>query len=122
MLGKKIEEHETNVYLVNTGWAGGRYGMERCFRMKLPYTRAMVTAALNGALEKSEFEKDPVFGLAVPKTCPGVPDEFLSQKALWKDDAAYEAAAKELAQSFIKNFKKYGNMPENIVNAGPKAE
>ena len=122
MLGKKIEEHETNVYLVNTGWAGGRYGMERCFRMKLPYTRAMVTAALNGDLEKVEFEKDPIFGLAVPKSCPGVPAEFLSQKALWQNDAAYEAAAKELAQSFIKNFKKYSNMPEAIVNAGPKAE
>ena len=122
MLGKKIEEHETNVYLVNTGWAGGRYGMERCFRMKLPYTRAMVTAALNGDLEKVEFEKDPIFGLAVPESCPGVPAEFLSQKALWQNDAAYEAAAKELAQSFIKNFKKYSNMPEAIVNAGPKAE
>ena len=122
MLGKKIEEHETNVYLVNTGWAGGRYGMERCFRMKLPYTRAMVTAALNGDLEKVEFEKDPIFGLAVPKSCPGVPAEFLSQKALWQNDAAHEAAAKELAQSFIKNFKKYSNMPEAIVNAGPKAE
>ena len=122
MLGKKIEEHETNVYLVNTGWAGGRYGMERCFRMKLPYTRAMVTAALNGELEKAEFEKDPIFGLAVPKSCPGVPSEFLSQKALWQNDEAYEAAAKELAQSFIKNFKKYSNMPDVIVNAGPKAE
>ena len=122
MLGKKIEEHETNVYLVNTGWAGGRYGMERCFRMKLPYTRAMVTAALNGELEKSEFEVDPIFGLSVPKSCPGVPAEFLSQRALWQNDEAYEAAAKELAQSFVKNFKKYSNMPENIVNAGPKAE
>ena len=122
MLGKKIEEHDTNVYLVNTGWAGGRYGMERCFRMKLPYTRAMVTAALNGDLEKSAFEKDPYFGLAVPKTCPGVPDEFLSQKALWQNDEAYDAAARELAASFIKNFRKYTNMPDNIVKAGPKAE
>ena len=82
----------------------------------------MVTAALNGELEKSEFETDPVFGLAVPKTCPGVPAEYLSQKALWQDDEAYSAAAKELARSFIKNFKKYTNMPEAIVNAGPKAE
>ena len=82
----------------------------------------MVTAALNGELEKAEFEKDPIFGLAVPKSCPGVPSEFLSQKALWQNDEAYEAAAKELAQSFIKNFKKYSNMPDVIVNAGPKAE
>ena len=121
MLGKKIEAHETNVYLVNTGWAGGRYGAERCFRMKLRYTRAMVTAALNGELEKSDFVTDPVFGLAVPVSCPGVPAEFLSQRALWQDDAGYEAAARELADNFIKNFKKYSNMPAAIVNAGPKA-
>ena len=120
MLGKKIEEHDTNVYLVNTGWSGGRYGAERSFRMKLPYTRAMVTAALNGELEKGEFEADPFFGVLVPKTCPNVPDEFLNQRAMWQDDAGYEAAAKELASNFVKNFKKYTNMSEAIINAGPK--
>lgn len=122
MLGKKIDEHNTNVYLVNTGWAGGRYGSERSFRMKLRYTRAMVAAALNGELEKSEFEYDPVFNLSVPKTCPGVPDEFLSQRAMWNDDQAYQQTAKILAERFVNNFKKYSNMPENIVNAGPKAD
>ncbi|MBO4330806.1 MAG: phosphoenolpyruvate carboxykinase (ATP), partial [Oscillospiraceae bacterium] len=122
MLGKKIELHNTNVYLVNTGWAGGRYGSERSFRMKLRYTRAMVTAALNGELEKCEFELDPIFNLSVPKTCPGVPDEFLSQRALWKNDGAYFETAKELAARFVNNFRKYSNMPENIIKAGPVSE
>lgn len=119
MLGKKIEEHGAKVYLVNTGWAGGKYGVGS--RMKLKYTRAMVTAALNGELEKAEFELDPIFNVMVPKTCPNVPDEFLNQRALWKDQAEYEATAKDLAARFVKNFQKYSNMPANIVNAGPKA-
>lgn len=119
MLGKKIEEHDAKVYLVNTGWAGGKYGVGS--RMKLKYTRAMVTAALNGELEKAEFELDPIFNVMVPKTCPNVPDEFLSQRRLWKDQAEYEATAKDLAARFVKNFEKYSNMPANIVNAGPKA-
>ncbi len=87
--------------------------------MKLRYTRAMVTAALNGELEKAEFTRDPIFGLLVPKSCPEVPPEFLDQRALWQDDAAYEAAARELAENFRRNFEKYGNMPENIRSAGP---
>ena len=120
MLGKKIEEHDSNVYLVNTGWAGGKYGVGS--RMKLKYTRAMVTAALNGELEKSEFELDPIFNVMVPKTCPNVPDEFLNQRAMWKNDAEYEATAKDLAARFVKNFKKYSHMPAHIVEAGPKAE
>lgn len=119
MLGKKIEEHGAKVYLVNTGWAGGKYGVGS--RMKLKYTRAMVTAALNGELERAEFELDPIFNVMVPKTCPNVPDEFLNQRALWKDQAEYEATAKDLAARFVKNFQKYSNMPANIVNAGPKA-
>ncbi len=119
MLGKKIEEHNANVYLVNTGWAGGKYGVGS--RMKLKYTRAMVTAALNGDLEKGEFELDPIFNVMVPKTCPNVPDEFLNQRAMWKDDAAYEATAKDLAARFVKNFQKYSHMPAHIVEAGPKA-
>ena len=94
-----------------------------CIRdsMKLKYTRAMVTAALNGELERAEFELDPIFNVMVPKTCPNVPDEFLNQRALWKDQAEYEATAKDLAARFVKNFQKYSNMPANIVNAGPKA-
>ena len=119
MLGERIKKHGTNVYLVNTGWAGGRAG--EVDRMKLRYTRAMVTAALNGELEKAGFEADPIFGVMVPKSCPNVPDEFLSQKAMWKDKADYEKTAKDLAARFVKNFQKYDNMPKNIVDAGPKA-
>ncbi len=119
MLGNRIEAHDANVYLVNTGWAGGKYGVGS--RMKLKYTRAMVTAALNGDLEKGEFEIDPIFNVQVPKTCPNVPDEFLHQRELWADKAAYEATAKDLAARFQKNFAKYSHMPANIVNAGPKA-
>lgn len=118
MLGERIKEHNTNVYLVNTGWAGGKYGVGS--RMKIRYTRAMVTAALNGELEKSEFVLDPYFNVMVPKTCPDVPDEFLNQRELWKDKAEYEATAKDLASRFVKNFKKYANMPQNIIDAGPK--
>ena len=80
MLGERIEKHNTNVYLVNTGWAGGKYGVGS--RMKLKYTRAMVTAALNGDLEKGEFVLDPIFNVMVPTTCPNVPDEFLSQRRI----------------------------------------
>ena len=121
MLGKKIEEHDSNVYLVNTGWAGGKYGVGS--RMKLKYTRAMVTAALNGELEKAEFVTDPYFGVQVPTSCPGVPDEQMIPAKQWGDDTAgYEAKAKELAKSFVENFKKYTHMPADVVAAGPKAE
>ena len=119
MLGSRIEEHNSNVYLVNTGWAGGKYGVGS--RMKLKYTRAMVTAALNGELEKGEYEYDPIFNVQVPKTCPNVPDEFLHQRDLWEDKDEYEKTAKDLAARFVKNFQKYSHMPEHIVNAGPKA-
>ncbi|MDR0839942.1 MAG: phosphoenolpyruvate carboxykinase (ATP) [Christensenellaceae bacterium] len=118
MLGKKIEEHDAKVYLVNTGWAGGKYGVGS--RMKLKYTRAMVTAALTGDLEKGEYVQDSIFNVLVPKACPNVPDEFLNQRALWKDTAEYEAVARDLAARFQKNFQKYNNMPAHIVNAGPK--
>lgn len=119
MLGKRIEEHNVNVYLVNTGWAGGKYGVGS--RMKLRYTRAMVTAALTGALEKGEFVLDPYFNVMVPTACEGVPSEFLSQRSLWADKDAYEATAKDLAARFVRNFTKYSNMPKAVVDAGPKA-
>ena len=117
MLAEKVAKSGANVYLVNTGWCGNSGK-----RMNLKYTRAMVTAALNGELEKSEFELDPIFNVMVPKTCPNVPDEFLNQRAMWKNDAEYEATAKDLAARFVKNFKKYSHMPAHIVEAGPKAE
>ncbi len=120
MLGKRIDEYGSNVYLVNTGWTGGPASGEGT-RMKLPYTRAMVTAALNGDLEKVEFELDPVFNVMVPKTCPNVPTELLNPRNTWKDKAAYDAAAKDLAARFVKNFSKYEGMDPAVIAAGPKA-
>ena len=115
MLAEKVEKSGANVYLVNTGWNGtGK-------RMKLSYTRAMVTAALNGELEKATFETDPYFGVAVPTTCPNVPDELMIPANTWEDKEAYAAKAKELAASFVENFKKYTHMSAEVVAAGPKA-
>ena len=119
MLGKRIEEHNANVYLINTGWSGGPYGVGS--RIMLPYTRAMVSAALNGELEKAEFVLHPVFNVYVPTSCPNVPDELLDARAMWADKEAYDKQAKLLASRFVENFKKYSNMPDYIVNAGPKA-
>ena len=115
MLADKVEKSGANVYLVNTGWNGtGK-------RTKLSYTRAMVTAALNGELEKGEFVVDPFFGVAVPTKVAGVPDELLIPENTWEDKALYQAKAKELAKSFVENFKKYTHMSEEVVAAGPKA-
>ena len=115
MLAEKVEKAGANVYLVNTGWNGtGK-------RMKRGYTRAMVTAALNGDLEKGEFVTDPFFGVAVPTAVEGVPSELLIPANTWDDKAAYEEKAKTLAKSFVENFKKYTHMSQDVVNAGPKA-
>ncbi|MEG2356866.1 MAG: phosphoenolpyruvate carboxykinase (ATP) [Clostridia bacterium] len=120
LLGEKIAKTGANVYLVNTGWSGGSYG-KGGKRMSLPYTRAMVTACLNGELEKSEFELDPIFNVMVPTTCPNVPSEVLTPKKVWSDAAAYEETAKKLAGLFQNNFKKYDNMDAKIAQAGPNA-
>ena len=118
MLEKKVQQSGANVYLVNTGWCGNSGK-----RMNLKYTRAMVTAALNGELEKAQFVTDPYFGVQVPTSCPGVPDEQMIPAKQWGDDqAGYEKKAKELAHSFVENFKKYTHMPADVVAAGPKAE
>ena len=115
MLAEKVEKSGANVYLVNTGWNGtGK-------RTKLAYTRAMVTAALNGDLEKGEFVTDPFFAVAVPTSVEGVPSELLIPANTWENKSAYEAKAKELAKSFVENFKKYTHMSEEVVAAGPKA-
>lgn len=118
MLGSRMDEHSANAFLINTGWSGGPYGVGS--RMKIKYTRAMVTAALTGALNDVEYELHPVFNVWTPKTCPDVPDEVLDPREMWADKEAYDKQANELAARFANNFKKYDNMPENIVNAGPK--
>lgn len=119
MLGKKLEETGANVYLVNTGWCGGAAGTVP--RMKLKYTRAMVSAALAGELNEVEYELDPIFNVYIPKTCPNVPSEILIPKNVWKDQGAYEEAAHSLAKKFAENFAaKYPDMPDTIVMAGPR--
>ena len=121
MLGERIDKYGTKVYLVNTGWTGGPYGTGS--RMKLKYTRAMVTAALNGELEKVDYKHDDRFNLEIPVSCPEVPSEILDPKETWADKAAYDEQAKKLAKMFSDNFsKKYPHMPANIAGAGPKAD
>ena len=120
LLGKYVDMSGANVYLVNTGWSGGPAGNGGS-RMKLPLTRAMVTACLNGELEKSEFVLDPNFNVLVPTSCPGVPADVLAPRNTWSDKDAYDATAKKLAGMFRKNFEKYTNMDQKIVEAGPKA-
>ena len=116
MLAEKVEQCGANVYLVNTGWNGtGK-------RMKLSYTRAMITAALTGALEKGEYVTDPTFGVAVPTAIEGVPSEILQPINTWEDKDAYEAACRKLASSFVENFKKYTRMSAEVVAAGPKVK
>lgn len=120
MLGQKLKETGANVFLVNTGWCGGAAGTVP--RMKLKYTRAMVSAALAGELNDVEYVLDPIFNVNIPKTCPNVPDEILDPRNVWTDRDAYLASAKALAKKFAENFaKKYPDMPANIANAGPKA-
>ena len=120
MLGEKLKETGASVFLVNTGWCGGAAGTVP--RMKLSYTRAMVSAALAGELDNVEYELDPIFNVNIPKTCPNVPDEILDPRNVWTDKAAYEKQAKTLAAKFAENFAaKYPDMPENIVKAGPRA-
>ncbi len=120
MLGEKIEKHGAEVYLINTGWTGGKYGVGK--RMSLPATRAIVTAALNGSLKKAEFSVEPFFGLEIPKAVEGVESDILDPKKMWKDKADYDVTANKLAKLFEENFAKYESMPENIKKAGPKAK
>jgi phosphoenolpyruvate carboxykinase (ATP) len=118
MLGALIDRHGSDVWLVNTGWSGGPYGVGS--RMKLSYTRAMVRAVLSGALHDAPTDADPMFGLEIPSDVPGVPNEVLNPRRTWSDPAAYDAQAKELAEMFRKNFENFGTVDEAIRRAGPK--
>jgi phosphoenolpyruvate carboxykinase (ATP) len=117
MLGKRMDEHKAQVWLVNTGWVGGKYGVGK--RMHLPYTRAMVAAALDGRLATAEFAPEPAFGLSIPKAVPDVPGELLNPRNLWHDKDAYDRAAAELAERFVKNFEKF-DAPAAVREAGPR--
>jgi len=119
MLGKKMQENNVNVWMINTGWTGGAYGTGS--RMKLKYTRAMITAALEGTLNNVEYMNDPIFGMAVPTSCPDVPAELLQPRNTWADKNAYDEKAKYLAGLFVKNFEKYKDgVSEEILAAAPK--
>ncbi|THE14834.1 phosphoenolpyruvate carboxykinase (ATP) [Bacillus timonensis] len=119
MLGRKIDEHNVQVFLVNTGWTGGEYGVGS--RMKLSYTRAMVQAALEGELTHAETVKNDIFGLEIPIHIPGVPDDVLQPAKTWADQSTYYVKAKELAVKFKENFKKFPNVSKEIeLLGGPR--
>lgn len=118
LLGEKITKHKTVVYLINTGWSGGPYGIGK--RMNIHNTRRMVTAALTGELDIAKYRHDEIFNLDVPVTCPDVPSEVLNPRNTWSEKEAYDLSAKKLAQMFVENFKKFGNVSKEITKAGPQ--
>ena len=119
MFIQKLKETGAQVFLVNTGWCGGKAGDVP--RMKLRYTRAMVEAAISGKLNDVEYERDPIFGVDIPRTCPNVPEEILDPRNLWQDKAAYERSARKLAKEFVDNMnEKEPELPEEIKAAGPQ--
>jgi phosphoenolpyruvate carboxykinase (ATP) len=117
LLGEKINQHNTTVYLINTGWSGGPYGIGT--RIKIKYSRAMVTAALTGELDKVEYRHDELFNLDIPTKVDNVPPEILDPKNTWTDKDAYEKSAKSLAKMFIENFEKFDGVSTEIKSAGP---
>jgi phosphoenolpyruvate carboxykinase (ATP) len=120
LLGKKLKANPNiNVWLVNTGWTGGAYGVGS--RIKLAYTRALITAALEGKLDGVEYGETPFFKLRFPKSCPGVPAEMLEPRNTWADKAAFDAQASDLATKFVKNFEQYASgVSEDVLNAAPR--
>ncbi len=120
MLGKKMNEHAVNVWLINTGWSGGEYGVGS--RLSLKYTRAMITAALTGQLDNVEYTEHEIFGLSMPNTCPEVPSEVLSPKNTWEDKSSYDKKAQGLAEEFVKNFEQFASYAnDEIMAAAPKS-
>ncbi|MGI6604454.1 MAG: phosphoenolpyruvate carboxykinase (ATP) [bacterium] len=118
LLGQRIDKHGAEVFLINTGWSGGAYGVGQ--RMNLEYTRAMVRAAIGGGLKDVAFTPDPIFKVLVPARCPGVPESVLTPASTWADKEAYERTAWHLARRFQENMAKFGHVPENILAAGPQ--
>jgi phosphoenolpyruvate carboxykinase (ATP) len=119
MLGALLRQHGSQVWLVNTGWSGGAYGVGQ--RMKLAHTRAMVRAALDGALASAPMATDPIFGLHIPQAIDGVPGAVLDPRGTWADGEAYDAQARKLAGMFRENIKKFGDaVSPAILAAGPQ--
>jgi phosphoenolpyruvate carboxykinase (ATP) len=118
-LGERIARHKARVWLVNTGWTGGAFGVGK--RMSIAHTRAMITAALSGQLDGVQYHRHPIFNVEMPASCPGVPDAVLDPRSTWSDKAAYDEQARKLAQMFVDNFKTFeGDVDRAVVNAGPK--
>jgi len=118
MLGERIATHQARVWLVNTGWTGGPYGVGS--RMKIAHTRAMIRAALSGQLDQASYQRHPIFNIEVPMSCPGVPAEVLDPRGTWADKAAYDAQAAKLARMFVENFRtNFADAEAKVVAAGP---
>ncbi len=116
LLGQRVTTYNSKVWLVNTGWTGGPYGVGH--RMSIQYTRTLLNAVLSGALDGVSMSEDPIFGFMVPDSCPDVPSEVLKPRLTWSDPAAYDAQAKKLAEMFIKNFKEFTDVVDASVMAG----
>ncbi|HTO72232.1 MAG TPA: phosphoenolpyruvate carboxykinase (ATP), partial [Gemmatimonadales bacterium] len=120
LLGERIGHTKARVWLVNTGWTGGPYGIGS--RMKLSYTRSMLRSALSGQLDRAEVRIDPTFGFEVPLVVPDVPSSVLDPRGTWADKAAYDAQASKLARMFRANFEQFAALvPQSVRDAGPKA-
>jgi phosphoenolpyruvate carboxykinase (ATP) len=115
LLGQKLEGTDIKVWLINTGWTGGAYGVGS--RMKLSYTRAMITAALTGKLDNVEYQTTPIFEFKIPTTCENVPSELLNPRETWSDKAAYDETAQNLATQFVKNFEQYAAETSDAIKA-----
>jgi phosphoenolpyruvate carboxykinase (ATP) len=121
MLGERVQKHGADVFLVNTGWTGGPYGVGR--RMELAHTRAMVRSATAGKLRTVDTTRHAIFNLDVPVACPGVPDDVLDPQSTWQDSEAYEIKARELARMFADNFERFKEtVPAEVAKAGPVAD
>jgi phosphoenolpyruvate carboxykinase (ATP) len=118
-LGERIARHQSRVWLVNTGWTGGPYGIGS--RMKIAYTRAMIRAALSGKLDHVGYQRHPVFNIDMPTTCVDVPAAVLDPRSTWADKAAYDQQAAKLARMFVENFKSFEqDVPAAVKDAGPR--
>ena len=119
LLGRKMKEHRTSCWLINTGWSGGPFGEGK--RIDIDYTRSLIRAALNGELEEAAYEVEPLFGLSIPASCPGVPREILRPRDTWRDPAAYDAKGRELAGLFKENFASFADeVDADVLRAGPR--
>ena len=113
-------KHDAKVWLINTGWTGGPYGVGE--RIRLDYTRAMVRAAISSELEQVQTRIDPIFSLSIPENCPGVPDEVLDPRQTWSNKTAYDQQVSKLVSSFEKNFEQFkDDVSEGVIKAGPRA-